>query len=338
MDTKVLLVAERDTITGRLKSGPSLRIKYGVPGYRHQIMADKFSQSSYIRNITFNKMTSFYMLVKALFLRSQVVNTDAKFIHSFFWTFYRYKKPWIHENDQSPSQIIMNYMKIRNGFGEKVVNMLSKILNEAEYTITWSKWAERGFIEDGVSSEKVKMIPLPYEIKPLKQDHKGVNVLFIGRDMKRKGGDIALKIIGKIAERRNDIKMFYIGKGVVHRYQWLKYYSAVSSAFINNNIFPVTDIFLFPTREEAYGIAALEALAHGVPVVCSKTGALSEIVENGVDGFVVKSEDEMYDKLLKLIESDNLRTDMSKRALERVLNYHNPAKISMMVKDIYDKI
>lgn len=338
MDSKVLLVSERDTITGKLKSGPSLRIKYGVPGYTYEIMADKFSQSNYIRNITFNKMTSFYMLMKALFLRLQVVNTDAKFIHSFFWTFYRYRKPWIHENDQSPSQVIMNYMKITNGFGEKVVNMLNTVLNDAEFIITWSSWAAKGFRNDGVNREKIRVIPLPYKIKPSRLEHEGINVLFIGRDMKRKGGDTALKIMKRVTQERKDVRMFYIGKGLQERYDWLKYYSSVPSAFLDNQIFPVADIFLFPTREEAYGIAALEALAHGVPIISSRVGALGEIIDDGVNGFSVNEEDALYDRLLKLIDNESLRADMSKHALEKVSTAHDPAKISMLVKEVYDKI
>ncbi|MDG6927150.1 MAG: glycosyltransferase family 4 protein [Nitrososphaerota archaeon] len=338
MGTRVLLVTERDTITGKLKSGPGLRIKYGVPGYTYEIMTDKFSQSNYIRNITFNKMTSFYMLVKALFLRSQVVNTDAKFIHSFFWTFYRYRRPWIHENDQSPSQAIMDYMKIKNGFGEKVASMLGAVLNEAEFIITWSQWAGRGFRNDGVGKEKIKIIPLPYETKPFKSEHDGINVLFIGRDLKRKGGDSALKIMERISRERKGVRMLYVGKGVPDKHEWLKYYSSVSSAFLDNRIFPIADIFLFPTREEAYGIAALEALAHGVPVVSSRAGALGEIIDDGVNGFSGSSDDALHDRLLKLIDSDSLRSDMSKRALEKVSTAHDPVKISKMVKEVYDKI
>ncbi|MEM0097367.1 MAG: glycosyltransferase family 4 protein [Conexivisphaerales archaeon] len=338
MDQKVLLVTERDTITGNLKSGPSLRIKYGVPGYTYEIMTDRFSQSNYIRNITFNKMTSLYMLTKALLLRSLVVNTDAKFIHSFFWTFYNYRKPWIHENDQSPSQLIRNYMKITNGFGEKVVNMLHTVLCDAEFIITWSVWASNGFIDDGINKKKIKVIPLPYRIKPFKLEHNEINVLFIGRDIKRKGGDTALKIMERITRERKDVRMFYIGKGITNRYEWLKYYTAVPSAFLENKIFPIIDIFLFPTKEEAYGIAALEALAHGIPVISSRIGALGEIVDDGINGFTTNNEDELHDKLLKLIDSDSLRAVMSKRALEKVLTVHDPVKISLMVKEVYDKI
>ncbi len=338
MSIKVLLVSEKDTITGKLKSGPALRVKYGVTGYHYEIMTDRFSQSNYIRNVTFNKMTNLYMLAKALLLQAIVINTDAKFIHSFFWTFYRYRKPWIHENDQSPSQIIRNYMKINNGFGEKVVDLLAGILNHAEFIITWSKWSAEGFRNDGVDSYKTKVIPLPYEIKPLKLKHNGINVLFIGRDMKRKGGDVALAIMKRIAQVRKDVRMFYIGKGVAEKQEWLSYYPSVSSSFLDNQIFPAADVFLFPTREEAYGIAALEALAHGVPVISSRVGALGEIVEDGINGFTVKNEDEMYDKLLKLIDDNELRIKMSKNALNKVSTFHNPQRVSKMVKEIYDKI
>ena len=47
------------------------------------------------------------------------------------------------------------------------------------------------------------------------------------------------------------------------------------------------DVFLLPSDLESFGLAALEAMACEVPVVASNVGGLPEVVENGVDGFLV---------------------------------------------------
>jgi glycosyltransferase involved in cell wall biosynthesis len=52
------------------------------------------------------------------------------------------------------------------------------------------------------------------------------------------------------------------------------------------------DIFCMPTRREPFGIAVVEAMLAGLPVVATNVGALPEIVENGVTGFLVESGDE----------------------------------------------
>ena len=46
------------------------------------------------------------------------------------------------------------------------------------------------------------------------------------------------------------------------------------------------DLFLLPSAQESFGLAALEAMACEVPVVASNVGGLPEIIEDGVTGFV----------------------------------------------------
>ena len=45
-------------------------------------------------------------------------------------------------------------------------------------------------------------------------------------------------------------------------------------------------MFLLPSAQESFGLAALEAMACEVPVVASRVGGLPEIIEDGVTGFV----------------------------------------------------
>lgn len=51
-------------------------------------------------------------------------------------------------------------------------------------------------------------------------------------------------------------------------------------------ILPLADLFLLPSEEESFGLAALEALACGVPVIGSSGTGLDEVVEHGIDGFL----------------------------------------------------
>jgi N-acetyl-alpha-D-glucosaminyl L-malate synthase BshA len=53
----------------------------------------------------------------------------------------------------------------------------------------------------------------------------------------------------------------------------------------------LADLFLLPSDEESFGLAALEAMACEVPVVATNVGGLPGVVEHGVDGFLVEPRD-----------------------------------------------
>ena len=56
-------------------------------------------------------------------------------------------------------------------------------------------------------------------------------------------------------------------------------------------ILSVADLFLLPSSEESFGVAALEAMACEVPVVASRVGGLPEVIEHGVSGFLHEEDD-----------------------------------------------
>jgi N-acetyl-alpha-D-glucosaminyl L-malate synthase BshA len=53
----------------------------------------------------------------------------------------------------------------------------------------------------------------------------------------------------------------------------------------------VADLFLLPSDHEAFGLAALEAMACEVPVVATDVGGVPEVIEQGVDGYLVPARD-----------------------------------------------
>jgi glycosyltransferase involved in cell wall biosynthesis len=51
------------------------------------------------------------------------------------------------------------------------------------------------------------------------------------------------------------------------------------------------DLFVMPSRSEAWGLAALEAMSYGVPVIASAVGGLQEIIEDNVSGWLIPPDD-----------------------------------------------
>ena len=82
----------------------------------------------------------------------------------------------------------------------------------------------------------------------------------------------------------------------------------------------VADLFLLPSAQESFGLAALEAMACEVPVVASKVGGLPEIIEDGVTGFVCPPEaiEMMAERGIALLTDARLRESIGRRAAQIV--------------------
>jgi glycosyltransferase involved in cell wall biosynthesis len=82
------------------------------------------------------------------------------------------------------------------------------------------------------------------------------------------------------------------------------------------------DVFLLPSETESFGLAALEALACGVPVVASRVGGLASVVEDGVCGYLQPPGDvrAMAASVVKLLTNPGLRAEMGVKGRELALD------------------
>lgn len=81
------------------------------------------------------------------------------------------------------------------------------------------------------------------------------------------------------------------------------------------------DIFVAPSIvPEAFGLAICEAMSYGLPVITTTSGAQAELIQNGIEGILIRPNNikELKENLLKLAQNQNLRESMGQSAKRRI--------------------
>jgi N-acetyl-alpha-D-glucosaminyl L-malate synthase BshA len=101
----------------------------------------------------------------------------------------------------------------------------------------------------------------------------------------------------------------------------------------------VSDLFLLPSAQESFGLAALEAMACEVPVIASRVGGIPEVIEDGVTGFLHPPEavDAMADSAVMVLTDPELHRRMAQAACRRVREQFCAERVVPMYEACYQE-
>lgn len=169
--------------------------------------------------------------------------------------------------------------------------------------IAVSDAVRRGLMETGVPAAKIEVIHTGIEMPPqppvrdrqkLGLDDADFVVGHMGAFTKEKGQDVAVAAAALLRQSLPQARVILAGDGpLLYEVRQRAQENVMFPGFISDraSFFAALDLFVMPSRSEAWGLAALEAMAHGVPVIASDAGGLPEIVEPGNGGWLVPSGD-----------------------------------------------
>lgn len=105
-----------------------------------------------------------------------------------------------------------------------------------------------------------------------------------------------------------------------------------------NELLCYSDIFLLPSEKESFGLVALEAMIHKVPVISSNAGGLSEVNVDGVSGYLspVGNVKEMATNTIKALSDKNLYDRLKKGAFGQAKNF-DISNIIPKYEAVYEK-
>jgi len=230
-----------------------------------------------------------------------------------------------------------------------------KVIKSADSLITVTHLQKMVFARV-CDEQKISMIyeaiPSNYFVKsPSFKDNGKLKVLFIGRIIKEKGIADLLRAISFVTEISNNcVELVCIGPDYGFMTEALNIIKNLNLEKVVHLLGPLPedqkllylnwcDVLVLPSYYEAFGIPIVEAMAHGKPVIATKTiGALS-LIKHNKTGFIINFSDPtaMAKKLLQFIENPELKYHMGQQALLSVRSFTMDVMIKQHIS-LYKKI
>lgn len=203
------------------------------------------------------------------------------------------------------------------------------------------------FIFGDIFKSKSCVVGNPIDLKKISSmagscDFKKYDIAFLGRISPPKNPMLFIKIIYCIKKRIPEVKVIMIGDGELKD----ELVSKIDTYGLNDNIDMVgfqknpyvylnqAKLLLMPSSWEGYGLAAVEALALGLPVVCSNVGGLPSIVNDNC-GYVCSTEKEYISNIENILSDNKLLENKSRSAITRANEIGDIQKYSKRLLKLY---
>ena len=228
-------------------------------------------------------------------------------------------------------------------------------MHAADKVITVSKYTRNIILNRyGLSPDKIEVVYNGAEFfqNPLKSNAQNLSikrekiVLFLGRITMQKGPEYFLRAAKRVLEKIDNVKFVMAGDGdmlyqsvdlaarlgIGHKVFFTKFLRGddVQKAY------KMADLYVMPSVSEPFGIAPLEALQHGVPVLISKQSGIGEVLKNAlkVDFWDI---DQMANKMVAVLKHPSLNCVLGKEGNNELVKF-NWEDSAARILEIYQSV
>jgi len=299
------------------KSEPNRNWKFAILGFDHQFLSSKRT----FFHTNFN-------IVKLLAEKNpQIVITSGfnpTMIFAWFWAIIRGKKhiSFSDANIHSESHLGLLHRLVR----KLVYNTSHALIGASEKTFDlfrYSKIHEKKMFKSclAINNQAFESI---YKIKIF-------DLMFCGQFIDGKN-PLFFSEIANYVSKKHPIRVLLVGNGPLKNecINSLEKNKVLYSdaGYVQESELPIlynkSRIFIFPTKRDAWGLVANEALAAGLPtIISSVAGAANELVVDGYNGYVINDYDitSWGNKTLQILNNPKLESYLSDNAIKSVKNF-----------------
>jgi len=326
---------------------------------------------------TEKKIYLHYKLISFLPLpRMTHTETNADIVHSTRGVIQiKQKKPWIIDCESGGVFTSFNYKAIKNPLTKKII---TKALSSkhCKKILPQSQAAKKDLLKAIDCSKFLDKIEVLYlTMRPCKKekinrkDNKFV-ISYIGRYFWGKGGQDLLKAYEILSKKYGNLELKFKGD-IPEKYlsmaKNLKGFKLIKGHLPRDKLFEEmylkSDVFVLPTHTDNYGVVFLEAMSAGLPIIGTTSFTVPELIDDGKNGFLIKSPyswenyltktgfaqkkftndiekvhpeivKQLVEKLSKLIENKKLREKMGKESRKMIENKNSKLNIENRNKQL----
>ncbi|MEM4589439.1 MAG: glycosyltransferase family 1 protein [Thermoplasmata archaeon] len=198
---------------------------------------------------------------------------------------------------------------------------------------------------DPIFKKEIKNAHTLYEKYNLEPSHE--YILHVGRDEKRKNIETLLRAFYKLKRDFNleNVKLIKINKLSETNKKLLHDLNLENEVYIIDRVseedlvrfYKISDIFVFPSIMEGFGLPLIEAMACGTPIIASNTSAIPEVVEDAAILVNPKDINAFSESLYNLLTDEDLKEELIKKGMKRLSKFKWENSANKTLK-VYKKV
>ncbi|MEM2139027.1 MAG: glycosyltransferase family 4 protein [Candidatus Woesearchaeota archaeon] len=315
--------------------------------YEKKLSNTEIKNKNFLKDVVFQTGKFFFNLLK-LPTTNIIIRNDFDLIHSC-QSIPISKKIFVIDFEHISALGGFNYNRVNNFLFKKFLkNALES--KRCKRILPWTNAAAlslKNLIKSGIIEKKIEVVYPTIEpkiniknlIKLRRKQKKNneITFLFVAFNFYRKGGPEAVNAFIKLNKKIKNSKMFVICSYEKAFDDYKKqsknifFLGLKSKKELYEKYFLESDVFVYPTYNDSYGVVFLEAMSFGLPIITIEDFSSTELIINKKNGFVIKGyEKRWYD--------DKYQMKKESTDIKKIISWQTKQEKERIVNEIYEKM